>query len=71
LLIGMLVVRSVRTMRRRRRSLLLPQPAPLETADQAHRAGLEEAALIAARDQPIVIVHIDADNRHRIETPHG
>ena len=71
LLIGMLIARSLHTMRRRRRSLLLPQPAPLEAADQARRAGLEEAALIAARDQPVVIVHIGADNRHRIETPHG
>jgi hypothetical protein len=47
------------------------QPAPLEAADQARRAGLDEAALIAARDRAIVIVHIDADNRHRIEEPHG
>ena len=56
---------------RRSRSLLLPQPAPLEAADQAHRAGLEEAELIAACDQRIVIVHIDTDGRHRIEVLPG
>ena len=70
-LAGLLVISGLLTLRRRERSLLLPQPAPLEAADQARRAGLDEAALIAARDRGIVIVHIDADNRHRIEEPHG
>ena len=69
ILAGLLVIFSLRTLRRRSRALLLPQPAPLETADQARRAGLDEAALIVARDQRIVIVHIDADGRHRIEIP--
>ena len=69
-LAGLLVISGLLTLRRRKRSLLLPQPAPLEAADQARRAGLDEAALIAARDRAIVIVHIDADNRHRIEEPH-
>jgi Flp pilus assembly protein protease CpaA len=69
-LAGLLVISGLLTLRRRERSLLLPQPAPLEAADQARRAGLDEAALIAARDRGIVIVHIDADNRHRIEEPH-
>lgn len=69
-LAGLLVISGLLTLRRRERSLLLPQPAPLEAADQARRAGLDEAALIAARDRAIVIVHIDADNKHRIEEPH-
>ena len=69
MLAGFLVIFSLRTLRRRSRALLLPQPAPLETADQARRAGLDEAELIAARDQRIVIVHIDANGRHRIEAP--
>jgi Flp pilus assembly protein protease CpaA len=69
-LAGLLVISGLLTLRRRKRALLLPQPAPLEAADQARRAGLDEAALIAARDRGIIIVHIDADNRHRIEEPH-
>jgi len=69
-LAGLLVISGLLTLRRRERSLLLPQPTPLEAADQARRAGLDEAALIAARDRAIVIVHIDADNKHRIEEPH-
>ena len=71
ILAGVLVIFSLRTLRRRSRALLLPQPAPLETANQAHRAGLEEAELIVARDQRIVIVHIDTNGRHRLEAPHG
>ena len=66
-----LIIFGLRTVRRRSRALLLPQPVPLETADQARRAGLDEAVLIAARDQRIVIVHIDADGRHRFEVPPG
>jgi len=65
-LAGLLVGFSLSTLRRRSRSLLLPQPAALEAADQARRSGLDEAALIAARDQRIVIVHID-DSGLRIE----
>jgi poly-beta-1,6-N-acetyl-D-glucosamine biosynthesis protein PgaD len=56
------------TLRRRRLALLLPQPKSLAAADQARHAGLDESALIAAREQRIVTVHIDADGRHRIET---
>jgi poly-beta-1,6-N-acetyl-D-glucosamine biosynthesis protein PgaD len=66
-----LIIFSLRTVRRRRLGLLLPQPAPLAVAVQARRAGLDEAALIAARGRRIVIVRIDADGRHRIEAPHG
>jgi poly-beta-1,6-N-acetyl-D-glucosamine biosynthesis protein PgaD len=69
-LAGSLIMFSLRTVRRRSRALLLPQPAPLETSDQAHRAGVGEAELIAARDQRIVIVHVDPDSTHRIEVPH-
>lgn len=69
ILAGALIIFSLRTLRRRSRALHLPQPAPLETTDQAQRAGLDEAELIAARDQRIVIVHIDDNGRHRIEAP--
>jgi hypothetical protein len=59
-LIAMLVVFSLRTLERRARGLLLPQPPPLETADQAGEAGLQEFELIAARDQRIVVAYVDA-----------
>jgi poly-beta-1,6-N-acetyl-D-glucosamine biosynthesis protein PgaD len=65
-LAGLLVGFSLGTLRRRSRSLLLPQPAALEAADEARRAGLDEAALVAAREQRIVIVHI-GDSGLRIE----
>jgi hypothetical protein len=66
-----IVIFSLRTLKRARLSLLLPQPAPLEAADEARRAGLNEAALVAARGRRIVIVHIEADGTHRIDAPHG
>jgi hypothetical protein len=69
LLAGALVIFSLRTLRRRSRALLLPQPAALENADQARRDGIDEAALIAARDRRIVIVHIDVDGRPQLATP--
>ena len=68
-LIAVLFMFGLRNMRRRLRALLLPQPAPLATAAEARRAGLDEAALIAWRDRRIVIVHIEGDGRHRIEAP--
>ncbi len=58
-LAGLLMIFSLRTLQRRRRSLLLPQSAPLEAADEARRTGLDEAALIAARDERVVTVHTD------------
>ena len=58
-LAGLLVGFSLSTLRRRSRSLLLPQPAALPAADQARRAHLDEGALLAARDQRIVVVHSD------------
>lgn len=71
ILAGLLVIFSLRTLRRRSRALMLPKPAPLETAAQARRAGLYETELIVARDRRIAVVHIDANGRHRIEAPHG
>ena len=71
ILAGLLIIFSVRTLRRHSRALVLPKPAPLETADQAHHAGLDESELIVARDQRIVIVHIDTNGTHRIELPYG
>jgi poly-beta-1,6-N-acetyl-D-glucosamine biosynthesis protein PgaD len=62
-----LVVFSVRTLRRRSRALLLPQPPPLEAADEARRAGLDAATLIAARSERIVIVGFEREDRLRVE----
>jgi hypothetical protein len=68
---AILVVFGLRTVLRRRRALLLPQPVPLDVSDEARRAGLDEATLIAARAERIVIVHFDADGSHRIEAAGG
>jgi poly-beta-1,6-N-acetyl-D-glucosamine biosynthesis protein PgaD len=57
------------SLRQYRRSLHTPQPPRLEAAEQARRAGLDEAALVAARELPIVIVHIAKDGNCRIEPP--
>jgi poly-beta-1,6-N-acetyl-D-glucosamine biosynthesis protein PgaD len=51
-----LVVFSLRTLRRRSRTLRMSPPSPLTTVQQARVAGLDEAALVAARDQRIVVV---------------
>jgi poly-beta-1,6-N-acetyl-D-glucosamine biosynthesis protein PgaD len=64
-----LFIFGLRTLRHRRLGLLQPQPAPLATAVEARAAGLDEAALLAWRDRLIVVVHIDADGRYRIEAP--
>jgi hypothetical protein len=68
---GLLVIASVRTLQRRRRSLLLPQPAPLPTVIQARHAGLDEVSLLSARNLRIAVVHIDIDGKHRIDVPPG
>jgi poly-beta-1,6-N-acetyl-D-glucosamine biosynthesis protein PgaD len=67
-LVAVLLVFSVRTLRRRRRSLLLPEPSPLKAADEARRAAIPETTLAAAREQRVVTVHIDAGGAYRIET---
>ncbi len=66
-LIVVLIVAGLLTLRRRRISLLVPQPPALEISADAHRAGMDVSALAAARELPVVVVHIDADGRHRIE----
>jgi hypothetical protein len=58
---------AVRTLRRGRRALVLPPPTPLGDADQARRAGLDAAELLAAREQPIVVVHAEPDGRLQLE----
>lgn len=65
-LIGILAVAAALTERRRHRALTLRPPAPLALADEARRAGMDEAALAAARDMRIAVVHVDGGGRYRI-----
>lgn len=67
ILVGALLVAGLLTLRRRKLALLLPQPAALELAADSRRAGMDEAALLAARDFPIAVVHFEANGVHRIE----
>jgi hypothetical protein len=64
---ALLLIFSMQTLRRRARALLLPQPAPLTASEEARRAVLDEVALIAVRNCRIVIVHIDAESKLRVE----
>ena len=66
-LISLLVIASLRTRVLRRRGLSVPMPAPLEVAEQCRRAGTDENTLVSAREAKIVIVHIDADGKHRFD----
>lgn len=65
-LLCILLVASILTMIRRRRSLDLPPPTPLTVAEQAERAGMAERDLAAARELLNVVVTIDKDGRHTI-----
>ncbi len=64
-----LTVRSLFTLRRLRRSLALPAPAPLTGREIARRFGIGEAELSVARDVKAVRVHLDPDGRHHV-VPH-
>jgi hypothetical protein len=66
-LVLLLAVAGLMSLRLYRRSFLFPQPAPLEATTQARRAGMDEAALIDARELTIAVVHVDADGKHRVE----
>jgi hypothetical protein len=66
-LVALLFVAALLTLRRVARSRRLPLPASLTIGQQASRAGMEEAALIAARELRVVVVHIEPDGKHRIE----
>ena len=64
----LLFIAGLFTWRRQTRAFLLPEPPPLAIADQARRAGLDEAALSSARDLRIAVVHVEPNGRLRIET---
>ena len=63
----LLFVASQFTRRRRRLTLLHPEPPPLTLTEHAARAGVSEEALSRARDLRIVVLHVDADRRLRFE----
>jgi hypothetical protein len=67
-LVSLLVLAAILTARQRRRALLLPMPLPLALAEQSRRAGMDEAALTAARALPVAVVHLDPDGKFRIAT---
>jgi poly-beta-1,6-N-acetyl-D-glucosamine biosynthesis protein PgaD len=66
-LVAALVTFAVQTLRRRSSALALPQPAPLDVADQSGPAGLDASALTAARERRIVTVHVEPDGSCRLE----
>jgi hypothetical protein len=66
-LVSLLLVAGLLTLRRVARGRMLPQPAPLTAGDEARRVGMDEAELIAARELRVVVVHIDADGKYRVE----
>jgi hypothetical protein len=68
-LVVLLAGAAVATIRRYYRALKRPLPPPLPAAQQARRAGMDEADLLAARELADAVVHIAADGTHRVE-PH-
>jgi hypothetical protein len=68
-LVLLLAVAGLMSLRLYRRSFQLPQPAPLAASDQARRAGMDEAALIAARELTIAVVHVHTDGSYQVEIP--
>jgi poly-beta-1,6-N-acetyl-D-glucosamine biosynthesis protein PgaD len=65
-LVALLIAAAFFTLRRISRARRLPAPEPLAIGDEARRVGMDEAELLAARELRIVVVHIDADGRHRV-----
>jgi len=68
-LVALLLVATFRTLRRRKRGLLLAPPVRLGIAEELRRAGIDEAELTAARAQRIVVVHISPEGNYRIVAP--
>ena len=67
MLIGALALAGLITLHRRRRGLLIPQPQPLSTTDEARRVGMDETELAGARDLQVAVVYIDEDGTHRVK----
>jgi hypothetical protein len=67
LLLALLGAATMATLHRVRRSLLLTPPPPLQPAEEAPHARMDVAALVAAREQRDVVVHVESDGTHRVE----
>ena len=57
-------------MERRRRTLLLAPLPPLPPVEQADRAGMDEASLVAARELRNTVVHVRLDGSRVVERNH-
>ena len=66
-LLALLAASTIATLHRIRRFVEAAPPPPLAAADQARRAGMDEADLLAARQLANVVVHVAPDGRHRVE----
>jgi hypothetical protein len=66
-LLAFLAAAAVATNHRRRRTLLLAPPPPLPVAQQARRAGMDEADLLVARKLANAVVHTAPDGGQRVE----
>ena len=67
MLLAILAASTVATIHRVRRSLLLAPPPPLQPAEEAPQAGMDVAALEAARALRNMVVHVEPDGTHRVE----
>ena len=67
MLLAILAASTVATIHRVRRSLLLDPPPPLQPAEEAPHAGMDVAALEAARALRNMVVHVEPDGTHRVE----
>jgi hypothetical protein len=68
ILILLLLGAAALTQRRRRRGFQLPEPQPLALADEARRAGLDEAAVTAARGLRVAVVQVNDAAGFRIQS---
>jgi hypothetical protein len=67
MLLALLAASTVATIHRLRRFLKQAPPPPLPATEQAKRAGIDEAELLAVRELANVVVHVTSDGRHRVE----
>jgi hypothetical protein len=67
MLLAILAASTVATLHRIRLFLKAAPPMPLQAAEEAPRAGMETADLLAARELRDAVVHVDGDGRHRVE----
>ena len=58
---------TVVTVPRLRRFLRQAPPPPLQVTEQARRAGMDKADLLAVRELADVVVHVAPDSRYRVE----